>query len=274
MADFFKKLEAKGGRGPQFLSDHPNPGNRKAAIQKQIREWPARKYSSDSAEFAAVRKHAASVRAYTAQEVAAGAKSGQWAAENQKSGAVLPGGAAGAPAQAVAASVPTVSVTEVQPSSNFRNTDLGAFTIDRPENWEVMADRQSSSATIAPRAGVSGEAVAYGVVINAVRAPDPNMTADQLTSAIIQSLQNGDSSMKQIGGIEPLSVDGISGRSVELESNSPMADAAGKTQRERDWVVTVPRGQGQAIFFVFVSPQSHFDQLRPTFERMLRSVQF
>src|SRR5215468_11797134 len=31
LADFFKKLEQQGGgAGPQFLSDHPNPGNREA----------------------------------------------------------------------------------------------------------------------------------------------------------------------------------------------------------------------------------------------------
>ena len=34
MARFFEKLEASGGHaGPQFLSDHPNPGNRMKAIQ-------------------------------------------------------------------------------------------------------------------------------------------------------------------------------------------------------------------------------------------------
>ena len=36
MAKFFQKLEADGGaRGPQFFSDHPNPGNRQAAIQQE-----------------------------------------------------------------------------------------------------------------------------------------------------------------------------------------------------------------------------------------------
>ena len=33
MADFFRKLEQRGGAGvPQFLSDHPNPGNRAQVI--------------------------------------------------------------------------------------------------------------------------------------------------------------------------------------------------------------------------------------------------
>src|ERR1044072_386120 len=38
MARFFEKLEAEGGsRGPEFLSDHPNPGNRMRAIEAEIR---------------------------------------------------------------------------------------------------------------------------------------------------------------------------------------------------------------------------------------------
>ncbi len=49
MARFFQKLEAEGGaRGPQFLSDHPNPGNRMKAIEDEIRDMPQRKYMADS----------------------------------------------------------------------------------------------------------------------------------------------------------------------------------------------------------------------------------
>ncbi len=49
MARFFQKLEAEGGaRGPQFLSDHPNQGNRMKAIEDEIRDMPQRKYMADS----------------------------------------------------------------------------------------------------------------------------------------------------------------------------------------------------------------------------------
>src|SRR5215813_13301586 len=42
---FFQKLEQEGGgRGPQFLSDHPNPGNRVTAIQKEVQNWPPKNY--------------------------------------------------------------------------------------------------------------------------------------------------------------------------------------------------------------------------------------
>jgi hypothetical protein len=53
-----------------------------------------------------------------------------------------------------------------------------------------------------------------------------------------------------------------------------MRDAEGRAQSERDWLVAVPQAGGKAIMIVFVAPQIHFEQMRPTFEKMLRSAQF
>jgi len=89
LGDFFKTLEAEGGTGPQFLSDHPNPGNRDLAIQKEIRPWPPKKYLSDSPTFAKVRQQAGGIHAYTAEEIAQGVKSGQWDSLNKNNGAVF-----------------------------------------------------------------------------------------------------------------------------------------------------------------------------------------
>jgi hypothetical protein len=50
MARFFEKLEEKAGRAgaiEEFLSDHPNPGNRIAAISDEVREMPRRNYVDD-----------------------------------------------------------------------------------------------------------------------------------------------------------------------------------------------------------------------------------
>ena len=279
LADFFEKLEKQGSSGPQFLSDHPNPGNRRAAILKEIAEWPARKYRRDSPEFAAVRKDAMSVHAYTAEEIADGAKSGRWVEENRKNGAVFSGASGGATTAGTAsaaqtANVPYVPVTDVQPSSIFKLTELSMMKIVHPENWDAMQGQQPDSVTIAPRPGVSGDAVAYGVVIQAVPTSGANQSALQITSAISQSLESGDSNMKQSGEIQAITVDGVAAGSVELETVSPMRDAEGRAQAERDWLVAVPRAGGNAIMIVFVAPQIHFDQMRPTFEKMLRSVQF
>ncbi|MGH9574426.1 MAG: M48 family metallopeptidase [Candidatus Acidiferrales bacterium] len=270
LADFFQTIEKQsGGSGPQFLSDHPDPGNRRTDIENEIRDWPVKHYSGNSAEFAKVHKDAATVSVYTAQEIAEGAKTGRWAAENRKNGAVL----AGAPSDngSAPAGVPAAPYSQIEPSEKMRTANLGVIVIDRPVNWQVSGGGQSS--TIAPGAGASDAGVAYGVVIRSEQAPAANMGATQLTSAIIQSLRSGDPSMKQVGDAEPLTVDGNSAASAELETISPMAGDDGKPQRERDWLVVVPRGR-TAMFLVFVSTLSDYDRLRPTFEKMLHSIQF
>jgi predicted Zn-dependent protease len=90
LANFFKTLEAQGGKAPpQWLSDHPDPGNREQAIEKEIRNWPPKNYASDSPAFQKARQQAMGVKAYTGQEIAQGAKSGAWAALNKKNGATF-----------------------------------------------------------------------------------------------------------------------------------------------------------------------------------------
>jgi hypothetical protein len=88
--------------------------------------------------------------------------------------------------------------------------------------------------TIAPEPGVSGDAVAYGVVIQAVPAPGGNSDVRQITAAIAQSLESGDGNMKQSGDIQTITVDGVAAGSVELQTVAPMRDAQGKVLSERD----------------------------------------
>lgn len=275
LADFFRKLNASGKNGPQFLSDHPNPGNRDEAIQNEVRNWPPENYLPDSPQFAMVRIHAGSVHAYTAQEIASGAKTGRWQAENGKNGAVFHGAPGGANGAAPAAGmVPAAPMSAVQPSSKFQTADVDEAQIDRPDNWQVMPGQQSS-VTIAPRAGAAGGAVAYGVVIQSVTLPGGSgANAQQVTSAIAQSLQSGDSNMKQNGNIDTITVAGMPAGSLQLTTISPMPGPDGKPQPEHDWLVAVPRGGGKAIAFVFVAPGANFDQLKPTFDKMLASIRF
>jgi beta-barrel assembly-enhancing protease len=89
LADFFKKLAAQGSSGPQFLSDHPNPGNREEAIQKEIASWQPRRYTKRSPQFNTVKQHATDVKVYSADEIAQGAKTGQWAKLNRENGATF-----------------------------------------------------------------------------------------------------------------------------------------------------------------------------------------
>ena len=281
MANFFKTLASEsGGSPPQLLSDHPNPGNREQAIEKEISKWPPQNYAGDSVAFQKTRQHALAVKAYTGEEIAAGAKSGQWAQMNQKNGATFNGGGnalnssgsrAVSPSAQVQASAP--SLQSVLPNKQMVATDLGPMKIERPQNWSVTMPRQQGEyVMIAPQAGVTGNGVGYGVMINAARTGGQQMSIDEVTTQLVQDLQKSQG-IKPLGNAQAIAVNGVQGRSLMMQSVSPFPSAKGE-QAERDWLVTVPQSNDAVLFFVFVAPQSEFSRFQPTYEAMLKSVKF
>ena len=282
MADFFKTLESQGGSPPQWLSDHPNPGNRELAIEKEIKSWPPEHYASDSPGFQKVRQHASGVKAYTAQEIAQGAKSGEWSALNKKNGAAFNPTSAGMVSASTLAAAPNpsanaqaVSLENVLPSQHMVRANLGPLTISYPENWQVVMPKQrGQSVIIAPQAGLTAEGVGYGMVLNGVESPNgERLSIDELTRQLVKDMEQNET-LQQTGEEQPITVARTEGRSVNLHSVSPFPAANGRPQREQDWLVTVPRRDGSVIYMVFVAPQSHFERFQPAYEAMLKSVQF
>ena len=243
MANFFTKLEKEGGaRSPQFLSDHPDPGNRAEAVAKEVATLPRKtSYRTDSAEFRDIKQRVGSMKPLTAQRIA----------ERQTP-------ATGA------------SSADVRPSGAMRNFSHSDFEISYPENWQVLGD-QNSSVTIAPQSGVSQNAVAYGMMINTYQ-PEDNANLDQATHELLASLRQSNPDLRQIGHDENIRVNGITGKSVDLIGTSPLDDEEGRAGRERDWLVAFMRRDGSVLYTVSIAPDRDFESLRPTFEQMLRSL--
>jgi predicted Zn-dependent protease len=263
MADFFTTLEKKyGSGGLQWLSDHPNPGNRQAAIEKEIQNWPPKNYLASSSTFARARAEANNIKAYSAQEIAQGSKQGIWAQQNRSSGAMP----ANLPVSA-GDDVSNVSLKQVQPSDRFTQAQQSGFTIDYPDNWKTAGDAKSF--LIAPQAGAAQSGIAYGAIINA--APNANGDLDEATQQVIRSLQQDNPGMRVTSEIKRVDVNGAEGRSVYLSGNSP-AQANGQALAERDWLVTLPHPQGGLMYLVFVAPERDFSQLQPTYQKMLESL--
>ncbi len=55
-AGFFRKMEGKGGNPPEFLSTHPNPGNRIANIEKQAQEMGCKGSATNTTEYNRIKK--------------------------------------------------------------------------------------------------------------------------------------------------------------------------------------------------------------------------
>lgn len=268
MAQFFQTLEQKGGNGgPSFLSDHPNPGDRVAAVKEEIRDWPPRSYAANDRSFAKMQREAEGVKAYTAQQIAQGAKQGLWARLNRQSGAT--------PANLPSADVPEpsladISYAQVQPSSAFTEARNNVFRISYPQNWKVFSSQDGSGVTIAPPLGVSQGTVAYGVVIRAAQ----SLNSSSPDAAILQlagRLEASNPGLQTAGKPRKIRIGGVEGRSLSLTGVSPVRKDS-RALSERDWLVTVPRAQGDILSLVFIAPEDSFNQIRPVYERMLQSL--
>jgi Zn-dependent protease with chaperone function len=245
MANFFRKLEEEGGAGgSQFFSDHPNPGNRVQSVSKEVSQFPRKRFQTNSDEFARVHQLAAGTKGYTAQEIQQRATS-------------------------ASSSVPDQGVGSVAPSGSYQTLDHSAFNMSYPNNWKVFGSQQSA-VTVAPEAGISQDAVAYGVIINGFN-PETN-SLNEATQQLVASLRQSNPDLRKIGNDDDIRVNGVSGRSVDLTGKSPITDKSGQQMRERDWLVTLPREDGSVMYLLFISPDRDFSRLRPTFEHMLRTV--
>jgi beta-barrel assembly-enhancing protease len=284
MADFFQKLEQKYGKGgPQLLSDHPNPGNRQAAIQQEVRNWPQKNYITNSAEFPQVKQDASKIKAYSAQEIANGAKSGAWEQQNRKNNVVpanLPaspnqgsgnGAGSGSGAgngQNTNGTAENVSFKEIKPSDHLTRHDGQGFTIYYPDNWKVAGD--SSTTMIVPSSGAGQNGISYGVIVGNQASGGGSL--DEATQKLAQGMQQDNPGMKISGEMKSVDVKGTQGRSLELSGKSPLM-LNGEPLPERDWLVTLPRPQGGLVYLVFVSPERDFNQLHPMYQKMLDSLQ-
>ncbi len=244
MAEFFRKLEAEGNAGIQFLSDHPNPGNRVQSVSHEVSVLPPKKLIENTPEFIRIHQLAMARRPLTAQQIEAG----QGAA---------PAHSAGAISSSVAA-----------PSGIFQTLSNNAFEISYPSNWKIYGD-PSSSLTIAPENGVAQNAVAYGVIISAFQ-PETDMTLDAATHQLIANQRQSNPGLRTVGNDESIRVNGVPGRSQEMLGTSPIKQG-NQSVPERDWLVTTQRADGSVIYLVFIAPETDFSKLRPTFEQMLRS---
>lgn len=275
LAQFFQKLEQEGGsRSPNFLSDHPNPGNRVAAVEAEVRDWPPENYQTDNAAFLRVRQQANGVRSYTAQEIAQGAQDGSWARLNQQSGSVprdLAAASNSPSAGVTTGGLADISYAQVQPSGTFTSIRTNLLDIAYPSNWQISAADNGQGFTIAPAGGMSQGAVSYGVIVNGIDTQGAS-SLDSATDALVADLQRSNPGLRASSSSKPIQVNSVPGRTVEMTGSSPLRQN-GQPARERDWLVTLPRRDGGLIYLVFIAPENNFGQLRPTFQRILQSTQ-
>jgi beta-barrel assembly-enhancing protease len=243
MSQFFEKLEAesKGKNPPQFLSDHPNPGNRVERVNEEIDKLGGVPTNAkrDSPEFESIKREVLALP--TPKKMAATV-------------------AAGDPAQPPA-----------PPSARFAEYKGSAFTMSYPDNWGVS--ESDGGAAFAPKGGVvqgaDGQgALAYGLMVN-VRAEqidgsDSNALANA-TQRLIADLQKANRNLKVVQRGSSVRLNGQPGLSMYLSNDSPIGG------QETDWLITVMQPNG-LMSFLCVAPQAKYSDYDKTFSAILDTV--
>ncbi len=243
MAQFFEKLEAEDKNGgPQFLSDHPNPGNRAEAVMEEISQLPPKNFIKDTPEFEHVKQLALKMHPYTAQQIAEMQKQRQPQIGSQLNESVTPRG-------------------------GFQALNAGGLSLQYPSNWKVYNGQ--NSLLIAPEGGITQNAIAYGVLIGGFNPQQGSL--EQATEQVINYLQQTNPGMRLAGNARRTQINGAPAISADLVGQSPLADG-GQPVPERDVLVTTQRSDGSVLWMLFIAPEPHFNAVKPVFEQMINSL--
>jgi hypothetical protein len=257
MPQFFETIQAKYGKGgAQFLSDHPNPGNRTEYVDREIASFVAKPhYVTNSTQFMQVHKTVAGMRAYTSKEI----ESGVWKKQdpNQTVSTGVNQYDPNTPANA------PVDTTTPQQWTTFQGS---GFTMQVPSTWRAAGDQ--NAAMVAPPGGIAqtgnnqGGNLVHGLLTDVYQ---PGQAGDNTFKGLIAEIS------RQNPGLQPglpsrVTVGGIGAETVQGVNRN-----ANNGRGERDWIVGVPRN-GAIRYFVFVAPEADFETMRPTFERIVNSI--
>ncbi|MEO8736205.1 MAG: M48 family metallopeptidase [Edaphobacter sp.] len=276
LPQFFETIQAKyGAGGAQFLSDHPNPGNRTEYVNAEIATLPPQVHPVvTTAEFTRIHGIAKKEKALAAKDVQAGAwrKSGLYASG--------PGAAAGQvagsanQAETATGSMARLGRSALGVGSRMVKYQGARFAMDHPANWQQVGDASSGAVMLAPPGGAGAAGLAYGAVI-AIEKQEGNGVTDgaslsAATMALAQRLSQQNGGLAQVSQVSAMTVGGQPANVVELRGRSPVMEG-GKQLAERDRLLTVARSDGDLSYAVFVCPEPDSDMLKPVFDAMSAS---
>ena len=262
MADMFRTIEqqSRGSGGPEWLSSHPNPGNRYEAIQREAGMLQIEGTPPSQAEFQDVRARLREMQpAYTAEQIA----------RAKASGSPLPGANRGGGREGTTSRVQNVRVEP--PSTQYQAIRVGNFLRLRlPSNWRQASD--SDSVTFAPDGaqyrGQSGQTgFTHGMQIGVIadETHDHRAGTDELIDSLLRS---NPSLQRQGGGYVRESIGGRAALSTTLSNVSEITRG-----RELVTLSTVPLRDGSLLYFIGVAPQDEAERYTPVFRQVKQSAQ-
>lgn len=247
LANVFRTLQQQGGGGGGFFSDHPSPSNRYERINQEAAMLRVENPIRESAEFARV------------QRILRGQGRAPSSSEIAQSGQRYPSQNGDYP----------VGDRVGYPSSRYRTYSGGnLFRLSYPDNWREVGDG-NNSIWFTPEGAygqVQGQAVfTHGVNVGVSQAQSNNLR--QATDALINSLGQGNGSLRQQSGYQRTTIDGHSALAISLSNTN---EATGRP--EIVTVYTTLLRNGGLFYAISVAPQSNYNSFQGAFRNVLNSI--
>src|SRR5882672_614128 len=252
MANMFKTIEKQGGSGgPQWLSDHPNPGNRIEYITQEAQALRVENPIRDTRGFQQVQAHLMRLPPAPTTEQAT-RNSGQRPTGTSGRNTGLPGGRVESPSP---------SYQTYAPGNIFR--------ISVPSNWrEQQGD--TNSVTFAPE-GAYGQSngrsiFTHGVEVGLAR----NESHDLQTAAteLIDALAKGNPNLSRPSRWDRVNIAGRRGLRTILSNTSEVT-----REPEAIEVFATQLRDGNLFYAIAVAPRDDFPAYRSVFDRVASSIQ-
>jgi hypothetical protein len=247
MVEFFEKIQAQSkGNASQFLSDHPNPGNRISNVQHEIEKLNGAlpNPKENTPEFQTVKTDLAGLPVPS--------RSGRGAAGTNRP-----------PTNTRSDGIPDPPSIRM---TTFDGSDIG---FRYPDNWHPSV--QGTTITLAPDRGMVNGSLTWGLMISPYKTDDRSqgrISLDDATDQLLRDLQRNNPTMRITNNRQRIHAGGQQGYVTELSNDSP---AGG---HETDWIVTVIAPNGGVYYFVGVAPQNDFFQYKGSFNDIIGTVRF
>jgi hypothetical protein len=259
LANMFRTLEKQGGGGgPQWMSDHPNPGNRFEYINREADALRVNNPTRNTTAFNRVQALLREMRpARSMQEISRSRQrypqQGDPRYPDQDDQRYpQPGGRR----QQVG-----------YPSSRFRHYTGNYFRISVPENWRELPS--NDSVTFAPEGAyreVQGQFVfTHGIQVGAVRAQSNSLRA--ATDELIRELAQGNQNLRRSGGYQRETLGRRDALAVSLTNISELTG-----RPELVTVYTTMLKSGDLFYLIAVAPQDESQDYQRTFTVVLGTV--
>jgi len=251
MASMFKTIQKQGGSGgPEWLSSHPDPGNRSDAITKEAAMVSIQNPVTDTRAFANAQSRLRQLAPAPTTEAATKAAAGR--APAPPSGGTLDPGRVAAPA-----------------ATYTTYTEGNVFRVSVPSNWRELAG--NDAVTFAPD-GAYGDANGQGVVTHGIIigvSPNESHELRAATEEFVASLSAGNPGMGRPSSYSRSTISGRPWLRTTVSNRAP-----GTSQDERLAVFTSQLTDGTLFYAIGVAPSALFTQYDPAFRKVIGSIVF